>query len=113
MIQTVQLNNGSEMPIVGFGVFQILDADTCERCVVDAINIGYRLIDTAASYMNEKAVGNAIKKCGVNRKELFITSKLWVQDHGYENTKIAFQRSLDKLQLDYLDLTQGLHCQQL
>ena len=104
MIQTVQLNNGIEMPIVGFGVFQILDADTCERCVVDAINIGYRLIDTAASYMNEKAVGNAIKKCGVNRKELFITSKLWVQDHGYENTKIAFQRSLDKLQLDYLDL---------
>ena len=104
MIQTVQLNNGIEMPIVGFGVFQILDADTCERCVVDAINIGYRLIDTAASYMNEKAVGNAIKKCGVNRKELFITSKLWVQDHGYENTKMAFQRSLDKLQLDYLDL---------
>ncbi len=103
-MQTVKLNNGVEMPIIGFGVFQIPDAAECERCVIDAIHTGYRLIDTAASYMNEQAVGNAIKNCGVNRKELFITTKLWVQDHGYENTKKSFQNSLDELQLDYLDL---------
>ncbi|MDE3144888.1 MAG: aldo/keto reductase, partial [Bacteroidota bacterium] len=103
-MQKVKLNNGVEMPILGFGVFQIPDAAECERCVIDAINTGYRLIDTAVSYMNEKAVGNAIQNCGVERKELFITSKLWVQDHGYENTKISFQKSLDRLQLDYLDL---------
>lgn len=103
-MQTVKLNNGVEMPILGFGVFQIPDPVECERCVIDAINTGYRLIDTAASYMNEKAVGNAIKNCGVDRKELFITTKLWVQDHGYENTKISFQKALDRLQLDYLDL---------
>jgi len=103
-MQYVTLNNGVEMPILGFGVFQIPDAQECERCVIDAIHTGYRLIDTAASYMNEKAVGNAIKHCGADRKELFITSKLWVQDHGYENTKISFQKSLDRLQLDYLDL---------
>ncbi len=104
IMQTVKLNNGVEMPIIGFGVFQIPDAAECERCVIDAIHTGYRLIDTAASYMNEQAVGNAIKNCGVNRKELFITTKLWVQDHGYENTKKSFQNSLDELQLDYLDL---------
>ncbi len=104
IMQTVKLNNGVEMPIIGFGVFQIPDAAECERCVIDAIHTGYRLIDTAASYMNEQAVGNAIKNCGVNRKELFITTKLWVQDHGYESTKKSFQNSLDKLQLDYLDL---------
>lgn len=92
------------MPILGFGVFQISDAVECERCVIDAINAGYRLIDTATSYMNEQAVGNAIKHCGVDRNELFITTKLWVQDHGYENTKKAFQASLDRLQLEYLDL---------
>lgn len=92
------------MPILGFGVFQIPDPVECEKCVIDAINTGYRLIDTAVSYLNEKAVGNAIKNCGVDRKELFITTKLWVQDHGYENTKISFQKSLDRLQLDYLDL---------
>ena len=103
-MQKVKLNNGVEMPILGFGVFQINDATECERCVMDAINTGYRLIDTAASYMNEKAVGNAIKNSGIDRKELFITTKLWVQDHGYENTKISFQKSLDKLQLDYVDL---------
>ena len=103
-MQTVKLNNGVEMPIIGFGVFQIPDAAECERCVIDAIHTGYRLIDTAASYMNEQAVGNGIKNCGVNRKELFITTKLWVQDHGYENTKKSFQNSLNKLQLDYLDL---------
>lgn len=103
-MQQVLLNNGVEMPILGFGVFQIPDHTECERCVIDAIQTGYRLIDTAASYMNEKAVGNAIKHCGINRKELFITSKLWVQDHGYENTKASFQRALDRLQVDYLDL---------
>ena len=103
-MQTVKLNNGTEMPILGFGVFQIPDPVECESCVIDAINSGYRLIDTAVSYMNEYAVGNAIKNCGVDRKELFITTKLWVQDHGYENTKKSFQQSLDRLQLDYLDL---------
>ena len=103
-MQKVKLNNGIEMPILGFGVFQIPDAAECERCVIDAIHTGYRLIDTAVSYMNEKAVGNAIKNCGIDRKELFITTKLWVQDHGYKNTKLSFQKSLDRLQLDYLDL---------
>lgn len=103
-MQTVKLNNGIEMPILGFGVFQIPDANECEKCVVDAIEVGYRSIDTAASYQNEQAVGNAIKNSGIERKELFITTKLWVQDNGYENTKKAFQKSLDRLQLDYLDL---------
>lgn len=92
------------MPILGFGVFQIPDPIECERCVIDAINIGYRLIDTAVSYMNEGAVGNGIKNSGIAREELFITTKLWVQDHGYENTKKSFQQSLERLQLDYLDL---------
>ncbi len=103
-MQTVKLNNGIEMPILGFGVFQIPDANECEKCVVDAIEVGYRSIDTAASYQNEQAVGNAIKNSGIDRKELFITTKLWVQDNGYENTKKAFQKSLDRLQIDYLDL---------
>jgi 2,5-diketo-D-gluconate reductase A len=103
-MQKVKLNNGVEMPIIGFGVFQIPDATECERSVIDAINTGYRLIDTAASYMNEQAVGNAIKNCAIERAELFITTKLWVQDHGYENTKKSFQKSLDRLQLEYLDL---------
>jgi len=104
MMQTVKLNNGIEMPILGFGVFQITEQSECENSVVDAIEAGYRLIDTAASYQNETAVGNAIKKSGVAREELFITTKLWVQDTGYENTKMAFEKSLNKLQLDYLDL---------
>lgn len=103
-IETVKLNNGVEMPLLGFGVFQVHDADECERSVYDAIQTGYRLIDTAASYMNEEAVGRAITKSGVPREELFITTKLWVQDAGYENTKKAFEKSLKKLQLDYLDL---------
>jgi len=103
-IETVKLNNGVEMPLLGFGVFQVPDADECERSVYDAIQTGYRLIDTAASYMNEEAVGRAITKSGVPREELFITTKLWVQDAGYENTKKAFEKSLKKLQLDYLDL---------
>lgn len=100
----VTLNNGVEMPILGFGVFQIPDASECEQAVINAIETGYRLIDTAASYMNEAAVGNAIKNSGITRKELFITTKLWVQDAGYEKTKAAFQKSLERLQLDYLDL---------
>ncbi len=103
-MRKVKLNNGIEMPILGFGVFQIPDAAECERSVLDAIQIGYRLLDTAASYMNEQAVGNAIRKSGVARNELFVTTKLWVQDAGYEKTKKAIQKSLDRLQLDYLDL---------
>jgi 2,5-diketo-D-gluconate reductase A len=103
-MQTVTLNNGVEMPILGFGVFQIADLKECERCVADALSVGYRLIDTAASYGNEEAVGNAIKHSGVPRAELFITTKLWVTGAGYDATKKAFGRSLQKLQLDYLDL---------
>jgi diketogulonate reductase-like aldo/keto reductase len=92
------------MPILGFGVFQLPGPKECERSVYDAIQTGYRLIDTAASYMNEEAVGNAIKSSGVPRKELFITTKLWVEDIGYDKAKRAFEKSLKKLQLDYLDL---------
>ncbi|MDQ0201330.1 diketogulonate reductase-like aldo/keto reductase [Neobacillus ginsengisoli] len=103
-MQKVILNNGVEMPILGFGVFQIRDENECEQAVSDAIMSGYRLIDTAASYLNEEAVGRAIKRSGVPREELFITTKLWVQDTGYERTKKAFKKSLDRLQLDYLDL---------
>lgn len=103
-MQKVILNNGVEMPILGFGVFQVPDLSECEKAVSEAIEIGYRLIDTAASYGNEEAVGNAIKKSGVPREELFITTKLWIQDAGYENTLKAFEKSLNKLQLDYLDL---------
>jgi 2,5-diketo-D-gluconate reductase A len=101
---TVKLNNGVEMPVLGFGVFQISDLNECENSVLEAIETGYRLIDTAASYMNETAVGNAVKKSGMARENLFITTKLWVQNTGYENTKKAFEKSLGKLQLDYLDL---------
>ena len=103
-MRNVKLYNGVEMPVLGFGVFQMQDMAECEQAVVDAIEIGYRLIDTAASYMNEKAVGKAIKRSGIAREELFITTKLWVSDTGYENTKAAFQKSLELLQLDYLDL---------
>lgn len=104
IMKTVVLNNGVEMPILGFGVFQIEDPAECEQSVSDAIDVGYRLIDTAASYGNEESVGNAIKKSGVARAELFVTTKLWIADTGYEKTKRAFGRSLDRLQLDYLDL---------
>jgi Aldo/keto reductases, related to diketogulonate reductase len=103
-MQKVVLNNGVEMPILGYGVFQVTDPKECENGILNAIEAGYRLIDTAASYMNEVSVGNAIKNSGVARKDLFITTKLWVQDTGYENTKKAFEKSLNKLQLDYLDL---------
>jgi len=92
------------MPILGFGVFQVTDLAECERNVIDAIETGYRLIDTAQSYMNEEAVGKAIKASGIAREELFITTKLWIQSNGYEGAKKAFETSLRKLQLDYLDL---------
>ena len=103
-MEKVTLNNGVEMPVLGFGVYQITDQDECEKNVLDAIQTGYRLIDTAAAYQNEQAVGRAIKKSGVAREDLFITTKLWVQDTGYDNTRKAFEKSLSKLQLDYLDL---------
>ena len=98
------LNNGVQMPMLGFGVFQVPDAAQCEQSVFDAITAGYRLIDTAASYMNEEAVGRAVRRSGVARKELFITTKLWVQDTGYEKTKATFEKQMKLLGLDYLDL---------
>lgn len=100
----VVLNNGVKMPILGFGVYQIADHQECERSVLEALHAGYRLLDTAAAYLNEEAVGKAVKKSGVSREEIFVTTKLWIQDAGYENTKKAFERSMDRLQLDYLDL---------
>jgi diketogulonate reductase-like aldo/keto reductase len=100
----VTLNNGVEMPILGFGVFQVPDPAECERSVRDAIDVGYRLLDTATSYGNEAAVGAAIKSHGIDRSELFVTTKLWVEHVSYEGAKAAFERSLNKLQLDYLDL---------
>ncbi|QJD93225.1 aldo/keto reductase [Duganella dendranthematis] len=103
-MEYVTLNNGLVMPILGFGVFQIPDPAECERTVIDAISAGYRLIDTAASYQNEGAVGKGIRNSGVTRSDLFVTSKLWVQDTGYENTKQAIDKSLTRLQMDYLDL---------
>ena len=103
-MKTVILNNGVEMPILGFGVFQVTDTKECENSVLEAIRVGYRLIDTAASYMNEEAVGRAIKNSGIDRKELFITTKLWLQDAGYEKTQKAVEKSLKRLNLDYLDL---------
>ncbi len=103
-METVKLNNGVDIPILGFGVFQITDPAECERSVLEAIQAGYRHIDTAASYQNEEAVGNGIKQSGVSRKELFVTTKLWIQSNGYIDTLQAFERSLKRLQLDYLDL---------
>ena len=103
-IETVKLNNGVEMPLEGFGVFQVPDPAVCEQAVLDAIATGYRLIDTAAAYMNEEAVGRAIAKCGVPREELFITTKLWVQDASYEGAKKALETSMKKLGLSYIDL---------
>jgi 2,5-diketo-D-gluconate reductase A len=103
-MKNVVLNNGVEMPILGFGVYQIPDAEECERSVYEALQTGYRLLDTAAIYMNEEAVGNAIKRSGVAREEIFVTTKLWVSEAGYESAKEAFERSLQRLQLDYLDL---------
>jgi 2,5-diketo-D-gluconate reductase A len=104
MMQTVKLNNGVEIPILGFGVFQITDLTECARCVVDAIQAGYTHIDTAASYQNEEGVGRGIKQSSVAREKLFITTKLWIQRNGYEDTLRAFENSLKRLQLDYIDL---------
>ena len=103
-MKTIKLNNGVDIPILGFGVFQITDPAECERSVVDAIETGYTHIDTAASYQNEEAVGKGIQQNGIAREDLFITSKLWIQSQGYEGTLNAFERSLNRLQLDYVDL---------
>lgn len=103
-ILAVTLNNGVQMPSRGFGVYQVPDLAECERSVRDAIDVGYRLLDTAAAYANEEAVGAAIKDHGIDRRELFVTTKLWVEDASYEGAKAAFERSINKLQLDYLDL---------
>jgi len=103
-MQYVELNNGVKMPVLGYGVFQISDLKECERCVLDAIEVGYRLIDTAQAYGNETAVGEAVKKCGVPREELFITTKVWISNAGYEKAKKSIDESLQRLQLDYLDL---------
>ena len=103
-MKNVTLNNGIQMPVLGFGVYQITDPAECEQAVYDALMAGYRLIDTAAAYKNEEAVGKAVIKSGIPRDELFITTKLWIQDTGYDSTKRAFEESLKRLQTDYLDL---------
>ena len=104
LVPSVTLNNGVAMPLLGFGVFQVPDPEECERSVLEAIQTGYRLIDTAAAYGNEEAVGHAVRRSGVPRDELFVTTKLWIQDAGYEPTKAAFERSLGRLGLEHLDL---------
>ncbi|WP_024344705.1 aldo/keto reductase [Streptococcus equinus] len=98
------LSNGVKMPILGFGVYQVPDLDECERVVSDAISVGYRSIDTAQAYMNEEAVGNAIRKSGIAREEFFITTKIWISNYGYEKAKASLDASLEKLQTDYIDL---------
>lgn len=103
-MEFVTLKNGVKMPMEGFGVFQVPEAEVCKQAVLDALSVGYRLIDTAAAYFNEEAVGAAIRESGIDRKELFITTKLWIQDAGYEKAKKAFSVSMEKLGLDYLDL---------
>jgi 2,5-diketo-D-gluconate reductase A len=103
-MHTVKLNNGVEMPLLGFGVFQMTDTAECERAVIEAVETGYRLIDTAASYLNETQVGNALKQSGIARNELFVTTKLWLQDTCYEGAKAQFERSLNRLQMDYVDM---------
>ncbi|MET3942144.1 2,5-diketo-D-gluconate reductase A [Paenibacillus sp. PvP094] len=103
-MEYLTLNNGVQMPILGYGVYQIPDQDECEKCVLDAISVGYRSIDTAQAYRNEEAVGRAIKKSGVPREEFFITTKVWISNAGYEKAKASIEESLRKLQLDYLDL---------
>lgn len=104
MIPTITLNNGVKMPAIGYGVFRMKDPAECEEAVVQAIQSGYRLIDTAAAYENEEAVGRAIRRCGVPREELFITTKLWITDTSYEGAKRGFARSMERLGLDYVDL---------
>ncbi|MDR2081347.1 MAG: aldo/keto reductase [Campylobacteraceae bacterium] len=103
-MEYITLDNGVNMPVLGFGVYQISDLNECERCVLDAIDIGYRAIDTAQSYKNEEAVGSALKKCGIGRKEFFITTKLWVSNYGYEKAKKSIDNSLCRLGIDYVDL---------
>lgn len=103
-LKKIRLNNGVEIPILGYGVYQINDATKCEQSVVDAIQTGYTLIDTAAYYLNEQAVGKGIKRCGIARESLFITTKLWIQRNGYEGAKKSFEASLKRLQVDYIDL---------
>ncbi|ACY47074.1 aldo/keto reductase [Rhodothermus marinus] len=103
-MRKVTLNNGVEMPLLGFGTFQITDLEECERAVAHALQVGYRLIDTAAAYQNEEAVGRAIRNSGIAREELFVVTKLWIQDASYDRAKAAFYRSLERLGLDYLDL---------
>lgn len=103
-MEYVTLNNGVKMPKVGFGVYQVADQEECEKVVLDAIEVGYRLIDTAQAYGNEEAVGKAIKKSGVARDDLFITTKVWITHYGYEKAKASVEESLKKMQLDYLDL---------
>lgn len=103
-MEFVTLNNGVKMPVLGFGVYQIHDPEECERCVIDAISVGYRSFDTAQVYQNEEAVGRAIKKSCVMREEFFITTKVWISNAGYEKAKASIQKSMEKLQLDYLDL---------
>lgn len=103
-MKTLKLNNGIEMPMIGFGVFQITDLQLCEQVVLDAISVGYRLLDTASVYENESAVGAAIRKSGIPREEFFVTSKAYMPEMGYEKTKEAFERTLSKMGLDYLDL---------
>ena len=102
-METIRLNNGVEMPILGYGVYQVTPKE-CERCVLDAISVGYRSIDTAQAYYNEEGVGNAVRKCGVPREELFITTKVWISNGGYEKAKVSIDESLRKLQSDYVDL---------
>lgn len=104
MMEEIILNNGVAMPVLGFGVYQIPDAAECERCVLDAIEVGYRSIDTAQAYRNEEAVGRAAEKSGVPRGELFITTKVWISNGGYEKAKASIEESLNKLRTDYLDL---------
>ncbi len=103
-MQSIKLNNGVDIPVLGFGVFQIKEDSECERSVIDAIESGYTHIDTAASYLNEEAVGRGIRKSGISRQSLFVTTKLWIQRNGYDDTMKAFERSLNRLQMDYVDL---------
>ena len=102
-MDTVKLNNGVEMPQMGYGVYQVSPAE-CERCVSDALKVGYRMIDTAQAYHNEESVGNAVSKSGIDRKEIFLVSKVWISNYGYEKAKASIDESLCKLQTDYIDL---------
>ena len=102
-MNTVKLNNGVEMPQIGYGVYQVSPAE-CERCVADALSVGYRMIDTAQAYHNEEGVGNAVRRSGIDRKEIFLVSKVWISNYGYEKAKASIDESLRKLQTDYIDL---------